>query len=218
AVAKGILKVMAKMGISTAQSYKGAQIFEAVGIADEVIEGCFSGTPSRVQGVGFDVLAEEALRRHELAWGRNAIPLQVLPNPGDIHWRANGDKHMWNPKTISALQDASANNNVAAYKRFSKESDEQATRGATLRGLMQFKFGVNPAIPLEEVEPAKEIVKRFCTGAMSFGSISPEAHESLALAMNRIGGKSNTGEGGEDAKRFEPLPNGDSKRSAIKQV
>ncbi|MDB6060402.1 MAG: Glutamate synthase large chain [Verrucomicrobiaceae bacterium] len=219
AVAKGILKVMAKMGISTAQSYKGAQIFEAVGIAREVIDRCFVGTPSRVQGVGFDVLAEEALRRHDLAYSRTADPLPTLPNPGDIQWRANGEKHMWNPRTISALQIATSDNNLDAYKRFAKISDEEATRGCTLRGLMAFKKNVNGGpIPLDEVESAKDIVKRFCTGAMSFGSISPEAHESLAIAMNRIGGKSNTGEGGEDAKRFIPLPNGDSKRSAIKQV
>jgi glutamate synthase (NADPH/NADH) large chain len=220
AVAKGILKVMAKMGISTVQSYKGAQIFEAVGIADEVVDRCFVGTASRVQGVGFDVLAEEALRRHDLAFdSRTVSQLPVLNNPGDIHWRAGGDKHMWNPKTISALQVATSNNSRDQYKAFAKISDEEATRGCTLRGLMTFKQGVNGGpIPLDEVEPAKEIVKRFCTGAMSFGSISPEAHESLAIAMNRIGGKSNTGEGGEDAKRWIPLPNGDSKRSAIKQV
>jgi len=220
AVAKGILKVMAKMGISTVQSYKGAQIFEAVGIAEEVIKRCFSGTPSRVQGVGFDVLAEESLRRHELGFAeRTANVLPVLPNPGDIQWRANGDKHMWNPKTISALQVATATNNQEAYDRFAKISDEEATRGSTLRGLMAFNEGGNGGpVPIEEVEAAKDIVKRFCTGAMSFGSISPEAHESLALAMNRIGGKSNTGEGGEDSKRFIPLANGDSKRSAIKQV
>jgi glutamate synthase (NADPH) large chain len=143
----------------------------------------------------------------------------VLPNPGEIHWRANGDAHMWNPKTISALQVATSTNSTDQYKRFAKISDEEATRACTLRGLMVFKKNVNGGpIPIEEVEPAKEIVKRFCTGAMSFGSISPEAHESLAVAMNRIGGKSNTGEGGEDAKRFIPLANGDSKRSAIKQV
>ena len=219
AVAKGVLKVMAKMGISTVQSYKGAQIFEAIGIAKEVVDSCFVGTPSRVQGVGFEVLAEEALRRHDLAYSRNANVIPVLPNPGDIQWRANGEKHMWNPKTISALQVATSTNSRDQYKRFAQISDEEATRGCTLRGLMTFKQGVNGGpIPLEEVEPAKEIVKRFCTGAMSFGSISPEAHESLAIAMNRIGGKSNTGEGGEDAKRFLPLPNGDSKRSAIKQV
>ncbi|HEY3699117.1 MAG TPA: glutamate synthase large subunit, partial [Spongiibacteraceae bacterium] len=219
AVAKGILKVMAKMGISTVQSYKGAQIFEAVGIAREVIDRCFVGTPSRVEGVGFDVLAEEALRRHDLAYSRAASELPVLPNPGDIQWRANGEKHMWNPQTIAALQVATSTNSVDQYKRFAKISDEEATRGCTLRGLMMFKQNVNGGpIPIEEVEPAKEIVKRFCTGAMSFGSISQEAHESLAIAMNRIGGKSNTGEGGEDAKRFIPLANGDSKRSAIKQV
>jgi len=219
AVAKGVLKVMAKMGISTVQSYKGAQIFEAVGIAKEVIDSCFVGTPSRVQGVGFEVLAEEALRRHDLAYSRMANVIPVLPNPGDIQWRANGEKHMWNPQTISALQVATSTNSRDQYKRFAKISDEEATRGCTLRGLMTFKQNANGGpIPLDEVEPAKEIVKRFCTGAMSFGSISPEAHESLAIAMNRIGGKSNTGEGGEDAKRFLPLPNGDSKRSAIKQV
>jgi len=219
AVAKGVLKVMAKMGISTVQSYKGAQIFEAVGIAKEVIDSCFVGTPSRVQGVGFEVLAEEALRRHDLAYSRMANVIPVLPNPGDIQWRANGEKHMWNPQTISALQVATSTNSSDQYKRFAKISDEEATRGCTLRGLMTFKQNANGGpIPLDEVEPAKEIVKRFCTGAMSFGSISPEAHESLAIAMNRIGGKSNTGEGGEDAKRFLPLPNGDSKRSAIKQV
>jgi glutamate synthase (NADPH/NADH) large chain len=218
AVAKGILKVMAKMGISTAQSYKGAQIFEAVGIAREVIDRCFVGTPSRVQGVGFEVLAEEALRRHELAYAERGAKA-VLPNPGDIQWRAEGERHMWNPKTISALQVATSTNNDDAYQRFAKISDEEATRGCTLRGLMTFKENANGGpIPLDEVEPVKEIVKRFCTGAMSFGSISPEAHESLAIAMNRLGGKSNTGEGGEDAKRFVPLPNGDSKRSAIKQV
>ena len=219
-VGKGMLKVMAKMGISTLQSYKGAQIFEAVGLADEIIDTCFVGTPSRVQGVGFEVLAEEALRRHEMAWplqGATAIP--VLPNPGDVHWRDGGEKHMWNPESISALQGASRNNNLEAYERFSRMSNEDATRRCTLRGLMSFRDGVNGGpIPIDEVELAGEIVRRFCTGAMSFGSISAEAHESLALAMNRIGGKSNTGEGGEDARRYEPLPNGDSKRSAIKQV
>ena len=136
-----------------------------------------------------------------------------------MHWRAGGERHMWNPTTITSLQQAARNDNKDNYKKFSKASDEEATRGSTLRGLMTFKEGVNGGpIDIDEVEPAKEIVKRFCTGAMSFGSISPEAHESMAIAMNRLGGKSNTGEGGEDAKRFEPLPNGDSKRSAIKQV
>lgn len=219
-VAKGMLKVMAKMGISTLQSYKGAQIFEAVGIADEVIEHCFTGTPSRVQGVGFNVLAEEMLRRHEMAYpSLDTTRIPVLQNPGDIYWRDGGERHMWNPTTITSLQQAVRSNNQGAYKNFSKASDGEATRGSTLRGLMVFKEGFNGGpIPIDEVESAKEIVKRFCTGAMSFGSISQEAHESMAIAMNRIGGKSNTGEGGEDAKRFEPLENGDSKRSAIKQV
>jgi glutamate synthase (NADPH/NADH) large chain len=219
-VAKGMLKVMAKMGISTLQSYKGAQIFEAVGIADEVITRCFDGTPSRVEGVGFDVLAEESLRRHEVAFPKvDTTRIPVLENPGDVHWRDRGERHMWNPQTISAIQVAARTNSREAYASFVKASDEEATRGSTLRGLMSFKAGANGGpIDLSEVEPASEIVKRFCTGAMSFGSISPEAHESLALAMNRIGGKSNTGEGGEDEERFKPLPNGDSKRSAIKQV
>lgn len=216
-VAKGMLKVMAKMGISTLQSYKGAQIFEAVGLADSVMNRCFVGAPSRVQGVSFEVLAEESIRRHKLAYEkRNPLIMRELPNPGDIQWRKGGDTHMWNPETISSLQDATRDNNKDAYKAFSKHSDEVATRGATLRGLMAFKKG--SPVPLDEVMPIKDIVKRFCTGAMSFGSISPEAHESLAIAMNRIGGKSNTGEGGEDAKRFTPLENGDSKRSSIKQV
>ncbi len=219
-VAKGMLKVMAKMGISTVQSYKGAQIFEAVGIASEVIDRCFVGAPSRVEGVSFDVLAEEALRRHELAYPERDLDLiPVLPNPGDFQWRANGERHMWNPDTISSLQHATSENNQDAYNRFSKFSDQEATRGSTLRGLISFKAGGNGAsVSLDEVESAKDIVKRFCTGAMSFGSISQESHESLAIAMNRLGGKSNTGEGGEDAKRFETLENGDSKRSAIKQV
>ena len=219
-VAKGMLKVMAKMGISTLQSYKGAQIFEAVGIADEVIERCFKGAPSRVSGVGFAVLAEESLRRHEMAFPSvNTTPIRVLENPGEVHWRDGGERHMWNPQTISALQEAARGNSREAYASFVAASDLEATRGSTLRGLMAFRKGANGGpIDLEEVEDARCIVRRFCTGAMSFGSISQEAHESLALAMNRIGGKSNTGEGGEDAERFKTLPNGDSRRSAIKQV
>jgi len=218
-VAKGMLKVMAKMGISTLQSYKGAQIFEAVGLADDVIERCFAGTPSRVGGAGLDVLAEEGLRRHERGYpSRAETRLPVLPNMGDFHWRAEGDRHMWDPASIADLQMAARTNSEQAYWRFAKHANEQ-TRLSTLRGLMRFKDGANGGpIPLEEVEAESEIVKRFATGAMSFGSISAESHESLAVAMNRIGGKSNTGEGGEDAARFMPLANGDSKRSAIKQV
>ena len=220
AVAKGMLKVMAKIGISTLQSYKGAQIFEAVGIGELVIDRCFRGTASRIKGVGFDLLGEESLRRHELGYpGRNLVRLPVLPNPGDFHWRAGGELHMWNPDTIANLQLAARTNSKQAYKDFARFSDEQATRRATLRGLMTFKNKVNGGpISIDDVEPAKEIVKRFATGAMSFGSISAEAHESLAIAMNRMGGKSNTGEGGEDETRFTPMANGDSKRSSIKQV
>ncbi len=219
-VAKGMLKVMAKMGISTLQSYKGAQIFEAVGLADEVVARCFAGTASRVQGADFAVLAEEMQRRHALGFpGRAVASLPVLPNPGDFHWRRHGERHMWDPESIAHLQQAARANDEEAYWRFARQANEESTRHATLRGLLEFNFlGEDGAIALEEVEPEQEIVKRFATGAMSFGSISKEAHESLAIAMNRMGGKSNTGEGGEDPERFLPLANGDSKRSAIKQV
>ena len=219
-VAKGMLKVMAKMGISTLQSYKGAQIFEAVGLADDVVERCFKGSASRVKGVGFDVLAEEMQRRHAFGFPpRDVVSLPVLPNPGDFHWRRHGDTHMWDPESIANLQVAARGNDEEAYWRFAKQANEDSTRRSSLRGLLTFNEGVNGGqIPLDEVEPDVEIVKRFATGAMSFGSISKEAHESLAIAMNRIGGKSNTGEGGEDDERFIPLANGDSKRSAIKQV
>ncbi|MCH2129374.1 MAG: glutamate synthase large subunit [Pirellulaceae bacterium] len=220
AVAKGMLKVMAKMGISTLHSYKGAQIFEAVGLRDEVMDRCFAGTASRLQGVDFDVLAEELLRRHAVGYPHtsNNEPLG-LPNPGEFHWRAEGERHMWDPTSIADIQVAGRDNNADAYWRFSKYANEDARTRCALRGLLQFRqLPQDEQISLDEVEPVEEIVKRFCTGAMSFGSISAEAHETLAIAMNRLGGKSNTGEGGEDPVRFEPLPNGDSKRSAIKQV
>ncbi|MCR9292709.1 MAG: glutamate synthase large subunit [bacterium] len=219
-VAKGMLKVMAKMGISTLQSYKGAQIFEAVGLKDEVIDKCFTHTASRVQGVSFDVLAEETLRRHALGFPlRDEFRLPSLPNPGEFHWRAKGESHGWTPTRIANLQTAARSNSSEAYRRFAQEVNEENRNLCTLRGLLDFKENVNGGpIPLDEVEPAKEIVKRFCTGAMSFGSISAESHETLAIAMNRLGGKSNTGEGGEDPERFKTLPNGDSKRSAIKQI
>ena len=220
AVAKGMLKVMAKMGISTLQSYKGAQIFEAVGLAEDIIDRSFVGTASRVQGINFDVLFQEMEVRHEIGYPKrqeNLIP--VLPNPGDIHYRKDGDAHMWDPTAIAHLQIASRTNSADSYAEFARHTNEETTRRCTFRGLLTFKDGVNGGpIDIEEVEPAKEIVKRFCTGAMSFGSISAESHESLAIAMNRIGGKSNTGEGGEDPERFTPMENGDSKRSAIKQV
>jgi len=218
-VAKGMLKVMAKMGISTLQSYKSAQIFEAVGIADEIVNRCFVGTASRVQGVKFPVLIEETRRRHALGYPqRENQRIPALSNPGDFHWRSGGDAHMWNPDSIFNLQVAARNNNVQAYAAFAKHTNEDSTRRCTFRGLLKFNTTVDSAIPIDEVEPASEIVKRFATGAMSLGSISRESHESLAVAMNRIGAKSNTGEGGEDPYRFAPMENGDSMRSAIKQV
>jgi len=219
-VAKGMLKVMGKMGISTLQSYKGAQIFEALGLAGEVIDRCFAGTASRVQGVGFGVLEQEAMRRHALAYpAREEDRSLALPNPGEFHWRSAGERHSWDPQAIWELQVAARRDDRDAYRRFAAHVNSDARTRCTLRGLMKLKPGVaGPPVPLDEVEPASEIVKRFCTGAMSFGSISAESHEMLAVAMNRIGGKSNTGEGGEDPERFKTLPSGDSKRSAIKQI
>ena len=217
-VAKGILKVLAKMGISTLQSYKGAQIFEAVGLGRELVQRCFAGTASRVEGIGFAVLAEEMERRHRIGYPDQSLEaLRELPNPGDFHWRSGGDRHMWDPSAIADLQVAARTNSEQAYWRFARHSNELSTRNATLRGLLDFT-PIGPPVGLDEVEPEAAIVRRFATGAMSFGSISEEAHQTLAVAMNRIGGKSNTGEGGEDSERFVPLPNGDSRRSAIKQV
>jgi glutamate synthase (NADPH/NADH) large chain len=222
AVAKGMLKVMGKMGISTLQSYKGAQIFEALGLRDEVIDRCFAGTPSRVQGVGFEMIAEESLRRHAIGYPESeAVRQPSLPSPGEFHWRADGERHTWSPDAISNLHVAARTNGREAYKQFASLANEDARNRCTLRGLFGFKKGAGGGpVPIEEVEPAKEIVRRFCTGAMSFGSISEEAHTSLAMAMNSLGGKSNTGEGGEDPARMEPLPDGSTnpKRSAIKQV
>ncbi|MEW4490631.1 glutamate synthase large subunit [Thalassoglobus sp. JC818] len=217
-VFKGMLKVMGKMGISTLASYKGAQIFEALGLADDVIDTCFRGTASRIQGVNFRILAEEHLRRHEMGFParHESKRLPVLPNMGLVHWRHGGEKHAWNPMTIAEIQQAARAGDQNAYERFAELVNTSNQRQGTLRGLLRFRTG--QSIPLDEVEPAKEIVKRFCSGAMSYGSISAESHETLAIAMNRLGGKSNTGEGGEDAQRFTPMPNGDSKRSAIKQV
>ena len=218
ATKQGILKVMAKMGISTLASYKGAQIFEAVGISEEVMKKCFRGTASRISGVGFEILGEEACRRHEIGYPtRENNNLPVLPNFGLFAWRSAGEKHAWNPHNIANIQRAARQGDKAAYKEFSKMVNEQTTRECHLRGMLKFKSGLEP-VPLEEVDSTESIVRRFCTGAMSYGSISAEAHETLAIAMNRIGGKSNTGEGGEDYKRFQPEANGDSKRSAIKQV
>ena len=218
AVGKGMLKVMAKMGISTLQSYKGGQIFEAVGLRDDVIERCFKGTASRIQGVDFDVIASEATRRHLIGYPENSSDnSDSLPNQGEFHWRAKGEKHMWDPEAISNIQMATRTNNHETYAQFAEHMNRDSKTRCTIKGLLGFKENIT-AVPLDEVESAQEIVKRFCTGAMSFGSISAEAHESLAIAMNRLGGKSNTGEGGEDSERFTPMANGDSKRSAIKQI
>jgi glutamate synthase (NADPH/NADH) len=219
----GMMKVLAKMGISTLASYKGAQIFEALGLSSEVIERCFAGTPSRVEGATFEMLARDALHLHELAFPARAFPpgsaeAVALPNPGDYHWRKGGELHLNDPLAIAKLQEAARTNSVAAYKEYSKLIQE-LNKACNLRGLLKFKdSGVK--VSLDEVEPASEIVKRFCTGAMSYGSISLEAHTTLAIAMNRIGGKSNTGEGGEQPSRMESLPDGsrNPRRSAIKQV
>jgi len=225
ATANGILKVMAKMGISTLQSYKGAQIFEAVGIGDEVIERCFVGTASQIKGVGLDVLGEELCRRHALGHPlRDTERDTTLPNDGQFHWRAEGEKHGINPQSIHDLQVAAREDSRSAYQRFAERVNFEARERCTPRGLLRFKgienngSGGNAAIALDKIEPAAEIVKRFRTGAMSFGSISRETHEALAIAMNRMQGKSNTGEGGEHSDRFSPDDNGDSRRSSIKQV
>ncbi|MBM4123898.1 MAG: glutamate synthase large subunit, partial [Nitrospira sp.] len=215
AINKGLLKIFSKMGISTVQSYCGAQIFEAIGLNRETIDRYFTGTPSRIQGIGIREIGEETLRRHALAY--QPVPIRQLDFGGEIHYRVQGEHHNWNPETIYKLQHATRFNNPQTYKEFAALVNDESKRRSNIRGLLEFKFAPEP-VPLEEVEPAKEIVKRFTTGAMSFGSISKEAHETLAVAMNRIGGKSNTGEGGEDPERFAPLPNGDSKNSYIKQV
>ncbi|KAJ3334811.1 glutamate synthase [NADH], partial [Kappamyces sp. JEL0680] len=214
----GIKKVMSKMGVSTLQSYKGAQVFEALGIDAPVINKCFFGTASRIKGVGFRLLAMDAFAFHSLAWpSRDTVALQVLPETGDFHWRNGGEQHINDPVSIANLQDAVNRENQSAYDKYSNQAFEQIKR-CTLRGLLDFDFDKTKAIPIDEVEPWTEIVKRFVTGAMSYGSISLESHSALAVAMNRLGGKSNTGEGGEDPSRSTPEENGDSKRSAIKQV
>jgi glutamate synthase (NADPH/NADH) large chain/glutamate synthase (ferredoxin) len=212
-IKKGLLKTISKMGISTIPSYCGAQIFEAVGLDSGLVERHFTGTPSRIGGIGTEVLAREALDRHARAYPQNG---DLLPLGGIYAWRNEGEYHQWNPETIALLQHAVRHGGYASYEEFSRLVNEDAVRRATLRGLLEFRPGT--PIPLEEVEPASEIVKRFSTGAMSLGSLSREAHETLAIAMNKIGGKSNTGEGGEDPVRYEPDANGDLRRSAIKQV
>jgi len=214
---KGLLKTFAKMGISTLQSYRGAQIFEAVGLDHEVIDRCFEGTASRVSGVGYEVLAREAAMRHHSAFPGDDYAYPELDPGGLYQWRARGERHTFSPDSVSKLQIAVGRGSYADYKEFSKAADGDTESLCTLRGLFRFKFADEP-IPLDEVEPVEQIVKRFCTGAMSYGSISIEAHQTLAIAMNRLGGKSNTGEGGEDADRFTAEASGELRRSAIKQV
>ena len=216
-VNKGLLKVFSKMGISTLQSYRGAQVFEAIGLSKQLVDVYFTGTASRIEGVGLDVLASEAVQKHKFAFRPVSESETELTIGGNYQYRISGEYHLLNPHTVSKLQHAVRQNSYATFEEFTNAIDEQNERLCTLRGLMQLRTIPQP-IPLEQVEPASEIVKHFATGAMSFGSISAEAHETLAIAMNRIGGRSNTGEGGEDEARFLPLPNGDSKRSAIKQV
>jgi len=245
AIGKGLSKIMSKMGVSTYMSYCGAQLFEAIGINDETIEKYFTGTPSRVGGIGVFEMAEEALRMHKAAYGNDPVLATMLDAGGEYAWRSRGEEHMWTPDAIAKLQHSTRANNFNTYKEYAQIINDQNKRHMTLRGLFEFKLDPTKAIPVEEVEPASEIVKRFATGAMSLGSISTEAHATLAVAMNRIGGKSNTGEGGEDPARYRnelkgipikkgetlksvigdaqvevdlPLQDGDSLRSKIKQV
>ena len=217
AVKKGVLKVMSKMGISTLQSYRGAQIFEAIGLEEKFTEKYFTNTPSRISGIGLEEIAQETLERHRRAFPKRPMRLPDLDWGGQYQWRNDGEYHMYNPDSIHKLQYSTRTNNYKIFKEYSDLINTTSARLCTLRGLMDLKFAENP-IPLEEVEPAESIMKRFATGAMSFGSISKEAHETLAIAMNRIGGRSNTGEGGEDPARYIPDANGDSRSSAIKQV
>ncbi|WP_026314035.1 glutamate synthase large subunit [Actinomadura flavalba] len=220
AYGKGVLKVMSKIGVSTVASYTGAQIFEAIGLGAEVVDRAFTGTTSRLGGVGFDVLATEVAQRHRRAYppGGNDPAHRTLEVGGEYQWRREGELHLFNPDTVFKLQHATRTRQYEIYKEYTGKVDSQSEQLMTLRGLFKLKEGERPPVPIDEVEPVAEIVKRFSTGAMSYGSISAEAHETLAIAMNRLGGKSNTGEGGEDPARFTPDANGDLRRSAIKQV
>ncbi|HNC24238.1 MAG TPA: glutamate synthase large subunit [Opitutaceae bacterium] len=216
AASKGVIKVMSKMGISAIQSYRGAQVFEALGLRQDVIDHYFTWTASRVGGIGLDVIAQEVLTRHRAAYPERAVEPPVLPVGGIYQWRAGGEAHLFTPESIHLLQKATRTGSYPAFKNYTKVINDQGKNLCTLRSLLDFKPAT--AIPIEQVESVDSIVKRFKTGAMSYGSISQEAHETLAIAMNRLGGKSNTGEGGEDPARYQTLPNGDSKNSAIKQV
>ncbi|MDP4250159.1 MAG: glutamate synthase large subunit [Bacteroidota bacterium] len=217
AVNEGLLKVFSKMGISTLQSYQGAQIFEIIGLNHSVVDKYFTGATSRIEGMGLDEIARETLSKHLFAFSRKDIPIDRLPSGGVYQWKRKGEFHLFNPGTVHYLQYSTHMNDYPSFKKYSRLVNEQTEKAATLRGMLAFKRN-RPSIPLDEVEPEENILKRFATGAMSFGSISHEAHSTLAIAMNRIGAKSNTGEGGEDEFRFDRLPNGDSMRSAIKQV
>ena len=216
AVNKGILKVMSKMGISTYQSYCGAQIYEAIGLASDFVEKYFTGTCTKIEGVGLAEIAEDAVSWHRDAYGDAQIYRDALDVGGEYAWRVRGEEHLLTPEAIAKLQHAVRSNNSALYKEYAALINDQSGRLMTLRSMFSFKDST--PVALDEVEPASEIVKRFVTGAMSFGSISHEAHSTLAIAMNRLGGKSNTGEGGEEPERFKPMENGDSMRSSIKQV
>jgi glutamate synthase (NADPH/NADH) large chain len=245
AIGKGLSKIMSKMGVSTYMSYCGAQLFEAIGVNSETIDKYFTGTPSRVQGIGIFEIAEEAIRMHHSAFSNDPVLATMLDTGGEYAWRTRGEDHMWTPDAIAKLQHSARANNWTTYKEYAQIINDQSRRHMTLRGLFEFKIDPAKAIPLDQVESAADIVKRFATGAMSLGSISTEAHATLAVAMNRIGGKSNTGEGGEDPARYRnelkgipikkgetlksvigdkqvevdmPLQAGDSLRSKIKQV
>ena len=220
ALGKGVRKTMSKMGVSTVASYTGAQIFEAIGLGPEVIDSCFTGTTSRLGGVGFDTLAEEVARWHQRAYPGDGVHAahRDLAVGGDYQWRREGEAHVFNPQTVFKLQHSTRAGRYDVFKEYTRLVDDQSQRLLTLRGLFRFREGVREPVPIDEVEPVKSIVRRFATGAISYGSISQEMHEVLAIAMNRIGGKSNTGEGGEDADRFARDENGDLRRSAIKQV
>ncbi|HYN57008.1 MAG TPA: glutamate synthase large subunit [Motilibacterales bacterium] len=220
ALGKGVLKVMSKMGVSTVASYRGAQIFEAIGLSHSLVDQYFTGTTSRLGGVGLTTIAEEVARRHASAYPANGIAPshRTLTVGGEYQWRREGEPHLFDPETVFRLQHSTRTGRMDIFRQYTALVDDQSERLMTLRGLFRFAENARPPVPLEEVEPVSAIVRRFSTGAMSYGSISQEAHETLAVAMNRLGAKSNTGEGGEDPERYVPLPNGDSKRSAIKQV
>jgi glutamate synthase domain-containing protein 2/glutamate synthase domain-containing protein 3 len=216
AICKGLLKTMSKMGISTLRSYRGAQVFQAIGLSQRLVERYFTGTASQIEGIGMDEIARETAWRHEDAARASLSSSPLLPSGGHYRLRADGERHSWTPESISLLQRSVRENDPALYEKYAKTVNNQSEKLSTIRGL--FRFKKTDPVPIEEVEPASEILKRFVTGAMSFGSISREAHETIAIAMNRIGGKSNSGEGGEDPARYVPLKNGDSRRSAIKQI